>query len=53
MRSGEFMRTGDVDTTGPLWGLPAGAAHGDQGVIMYGSHGAGGVRILPESAMDA
>jgi predicted dehydrogenase len=26
---------------------------GDKGVIMYGSHGAGGVRIIPESAMDA
>jgi predicted dehydrogenase len=24
---------------------------GDQGVIMYGSHGAGGVRIIPESKM--
>ncbi len=27
--------------------------YGDKGVIMYGSHGAGGVRIIPESAMKA
>jgi hypothetical protein len=27
--------------------------YGDKGTIMYGSHGAGGVRILPKSAMDA
>ena len=27
--------------------------YGDKGVIMYGSHGAGGVRILPQSAMRA
>jgi predicted dehydrogenase len=27
--------------------------HGDKGVIMYGSHGAGDVRILPQSAMRA
>ena len=27
--------------------------YGDKGVIMYGSHGAGGMRIIPESAMDA
>lgn len=26
---------------------------GDKGTIMYGSHGAGGVRILPQSKMDA
>lgn len=26
---------------------------GDKGVIMYGSHGAGGVRIIPETAMKA
>jgi predicted dehydrogenase len=27
--------------------------YGDKGVIMYGSHGAGGVRIIPEAAMKA
>jgi len=27
--------------------------YGDKGVIMYGSHGAGGVRIIPEPAMKA
>jgi predicted dehydrogenase len=27
--------------------------YGDKGVIMYGSHGAGGVRIIPETAMKA
>jgi predicted dehydrogenase len=27
--------------------------YGDKGVIMYGSHGAGGVRIIPETAMQA
>jgi predicted dehydrogenase len=27
--------------------------YGDKGVIMYGSHGAGGVRIIPEKAMKA
>ena len=27
--------------------------YGDKGVITYGSHGAGGVRILPQSAMSA
>ncbi len=27
--------------------------HGDKGVIMYGSHGAGSVRIIPETAMQA
>jgi predicted dehydrogenase len=27
--------------------------YGDKGVIHYGSHGAGGVRIIPESAMKA
>jgi len=27
--------------------------YGDKGTIMYGSHGAGGVRIIPESAMRA
>ena len=27
--------------------------YGDKGVIMYGSHGAGGVRIIPEPAMQA
>ena len=27
--------------------------HGDKGFIMYGSHGAGDVRIIPESAMSA
>lgn len=27
--------------------------YGDKGVIMYGSHGAGGVRIIPQSAMSA
>jgi predicted dehydrogenase len=27
--------------------------YGDKGVIMYGSHGAGGVRIIPETAMRA
>jgi predicted dehydrogenase len=26
---------------------------GDKGVIMYGSHGAGGVRLIPETAMQA
>jgi hypothetical protein len=26
---------------------------GDKGTIMYGSHGAGGVRIIPESKMKA
>jgi predicted dehydrogenase len=25
--------------------------YGDKGIIMYGSHGAGGVRIIPETAM--
>jgi hypothetical protein len=27
--------------------------YGDKGVIMYGSHGAGGVRVIPEAAMKA
>jgi predicted dehydrogenase len=27
--------------------------YGDKGVIMYGSHGAGGVRLIPEAAMQA
>jgi predicted dehydrogenase len=27
--------------------------YGDKGVIMYGSHGAGGIRILPEKQMQA
>ena len=27
--------------------------YGDKGIIMYGSHGAGGVRIIPETAMKA
>ncbi|MCL5279510.1 MAG: Gfo/Idh/MocA family oxidoreductase [Planctomycetes bacterium] len=27
--------------------------YGDKGVIMYGSHGAGGVRLIPETAMKA
>ena len=27
--------------------------YGDKGIIMYGSHGAGGVRIIPEPAMKA
>ncbi len=27
--------------------------YGDKGVIMYGSHGAGGVRLIPETAMQA
>ncbi|HPD13437.1 MAG TPA: Gfo/Idh/MocA family oxidoreductase [Planctomycetota bacterium] len=27
--------------------------YGDKGVIVYGSHGAGGVRIIPETAMKA
>ena len=27
--------------------------YGDKGAIQYGSHGAGGVRIIPESAMRA
>jgi len=27
--------------------------YGDKGTIMYGSHGAGGVRIIPETAMKA
>ena len=26
---------------------------GDKGAIMYGSHGAGGVRIIPEAKMQA
>jgi hypothetical protein len=26
---------------------------GDRGTIMYGSHGAGGVRLLPQAKMDA
>jgi predicted dehydrogenase len=35
-------------------GVDTGAyVYGDKGVIMYGSHGAGGVRIIPESAMKA
>ncbi|MHC4584908.1 MAG: Gfo/Idh/MocA family protein [Planctomycetota bacterium] len=33
-------------------GVDTGAyVYGDEGVIMYGSHGAGGVRIIPEKAM--
>ncbi len=33
-------------------GVDTGAyVYGDQGVIMYGSHGAGGVRIIPEEKM--
>jgi len=33
-------------------GIDTGAyVYGDKGVIMYGSHGAGGVRIIPETAM--
>ncbi|MBL7144971.1 MAG: Gfo/Idh/MocA family oxidoreductase, partial [Phycisphaerae bacterium] len=35
-------------------GVDTGAyVYGDEGVIMYGSHGAGGVRIIPEKAMKA
>ena len=35
-------------------GVDTGAyVYGDKGVIMYGSHGAGGVRIIPEKAMKA
>jgi len=35
-------------------GVDTGAyVYGDKGVIMYGSHGAGGVRIIPETAMKA
>ena len=35
-------------------GVETGAyVYGDKGVIMYGSHGAGGVRIIPETAMQA
>ncbi len=35
-------------------GIDTGAyVYGDKGVIMYGSHGAGGVRIIPETAMKA
>ena len=35
-------------------GIDTGAyVYGDDGVIMYGSHGAGGVRIIPEKAMKA
>jgi len=35
-------------------GVDTGAyVYGDKGVIMYGSHGAGGVRIIPEAAMKA
>jgi predicted dehydrogenase len=35
-------------------GVDTGAyVYGDKGVIMYGSHGAGGVRIIPEPAMKA
>jgi len=35
-------------------GVPTGAyVYGDKGVIMYGSHGAGGVRVIPETAMKA
>ena len=35
-------------------GVDTGAyVYGDKGIIMYGSHGAGGVRIIPESAMKA
>ena len=35
-------------------GIDTGAyVYGDRGVIMYGSHGAGGVRIIPETAMKA
>jgi len=35
-------------------GIDTGAyVYGDKGVIMYGSHGAGGVRIIPETTMKA
>ena len=29
------------------------AVYGDKGTIVYGSHGAGGVRLIPQSKMDA
>ena len=29
------------------------AVYGDKGTIIYGSHGAGGVRLIPEAKMDA